>query len=51
MSYKLIVLAKIPKTKIIAAGISILLGVSLWLILGGLVPHKASALTLNEDPG
>ena len=51
MSYKLIVLAKIPKTKIIAAGISLLLGVSLWLILGSLAPQRAhAAITLNPYP-
>ena len=50
MSHKPIILTKFPKTKIIAGGISLLLGVSLWLILGGLAPHKASALNLNPYP-
>jgi len=52
MSYKPIVLAKFPKTKVIAAGISLLLGVSLWLMLGVLAPQRThAAVTLNPDPG
>ncbi|MCX6729037.1 MAG: hypothetical protein NTV95_00090, partial [Candidatus Saccharibacteria bacterium] len=51
MSYKPIVLAKFPKTKVVAAGISILLGVSIWLILGSLAPQRAhAAITLNPYP-